>query len=150
MLLRQMETNEIDSVINLFSRYREDALISDEKYSENRVLHTIREYNIRPNLFFRIAVNGQRPVGLIGGFLSEDPVDIEVSATIQFCYLIEEFRDINNYKLMIDEFTNWGRQFKATNVRAIDIGNNVTRLQDVYEQLDFAPIRVSLMNRELV
>jgi hypothetical protein len=144
-----METYELDSVITLFNYYKDEAGIEDEKYSENKVLATVKEYNIRPNLFFRIALNGQRPVGLIGGFLSEDPVDTELVATIQFCYLIPEWNDLVNYQQLIGVFSDWARQCKATHIRAIDIGTRINRLDSVYDSLDFTPIRVSIMNKEI-
>lgn len=149
MIIRPMETYELDSVITLFNYYKDEAGIPEEKYSENKVLQTVKEYNIRPNLFFRISLNGQRPVGMIGGFLSEDPVDTELVATIQFNYLIPEFADQVNYHQMIGVFSDWARQCKATNIRAIDIGTKINRLDQVYNSLDFTPIRISIMNREI-
>jgi hypothetical protein len=109
----------------------------------------VREYCIRPNLFFRIALNGQRPVGLIGGFLSQDPVETQVTATIQFLYLIPEFAEINNYQNLVDEFVTWSSQFKVTQIRAIDIGYRMDRLKDVYDKLGFNPIRISIMNKDI-
>lgn len=147
MIIRQMEPREIDLVVNLFNYYRDEADIPH--YDENRVLTTVREYNIRPHLFFKIAVIGQRPVGLIGGFLSEDPVESQVAATIQFNYLIPEYATVDNYQQLVDEFESWARVVKAEQIRAFDIGNNVNRLQSVYDQLDFSPIRISIMNKEI-
>ena len=149
MIIRPMETNEIDSVVNLFNYYKDDALIAEERFDENKVLKTIREYNIRPNLFFRVAYNGLRPVGLIGGFLSDDPVEDELAATIQFNYLIPEFAQIENYGQLIKEFQHWAESLKVSQIRAIDIGKNIDRLKDVYEDLGFDPIRISIMNKEL-
>lgn len=149
MIIRPMETREIDLVITLFNYYRVEADISDESYDENRVLNTIREYNIRPNLFFRVAYNGTRPIGVIGGFLSEDAIELEVTATIQFNYLIPEFATVDNYGQLVDEFETWARQFKCTQIRAIDIGKNLTRLNKIYDQLEFDPIKVTIMNKEI-
>lgn len=149
MIIRSMQTHEIDSVVTLFDYYREAAQIDDDHYDENRVIQTVREYCIRPNLFFRLALNGQRPVGVVGGFLSEDPIDTEITATIQFLYLIPEFATVTNYDLMIKEFESWAEQFKVTAIRAIDIGRNPNRLSDVYAELEFDPIKVSIMNKEL-
>jgi hypothetical protein len=148
MIIREMETREIDLIVNLFAYYAEEAQVS-ERYDESRVLATVREYNIRPNLFFRVAYNGQRPIGIIGGFLSEDPVESEITATIQFNYLLPEFATVENYAEMIGSFQSWSQQFKCTQIRAIDIGTNLSRLNDVYDVLGFDPVRVSIMNKEL-
>jgi len=149
MIIRAMEPRELDVVLNLFNYYCEDAAISEEQYDQDRARETVREYCIRPNLFFRIAVNGQRPVGLIGGFLSQDPVETQVTATIQFLYLIPEFADIHTYQNLVDEFTKWSSEFKVTQVRAIDIGYRMDRLRDVYDELGFNPIRISIMNKDI-
>lgn len=147
MIIRKMETREIDLVVNLFNYYRDEADIP--QYDEDRVLMTVREYNIRPQLFFRIAVNGQRPVGLIGGFLSQDPVESEIVATIQFNYLIPEFNTRENYQLLIEEFESWAKQVGAEQIRAIDIGRNISRLEEIYDDFGFNPVRVTIMNKEL-
>jgi hypothetical protein len=144
-----MEPNEIDGVITLFNYYREAAAIPDDKYDENRLLTTLREYAIRSQLFLRIAYNGQRPIGIIGGFLSEDPVDTDFTANIQFCYLIPEFDNFDNYKELISVFTEWATACKVSAIRAIDIGSNYERLREVYERLDFDVIKINIMNKEI-
>ena len=149
MIIRKMETNEIDSIITLFNYYRDAAEIPEEKYDENKVINTVREYNIRPNLFFRVAYNGLRPVGFIGGFLSEDPVDTELIATIQFNFLIDEYATVEGYRELTDAFQEWAKELKATNIRAIDIGEKVSRLKQVYYELGFDPVRVEIMNKEI-
>lgn len=149
LIIRPMEPREIDSVLTLFEYYRSEADITEEKYSQDRVLRTVKEYNIRPNLFFRVAYAGLRPVGLIGGFLSEDPVEDEITATIQFNYIIPEYATVDNYSALIDAFTQWSQSFSVSQVRALDIGNKFNRLQSVYDQLDFNPVRISIMNKEL-
>lgn len=149
MIIREMETRELDSVLILFEYYRQAADISEERYDQDKVLKTIKEYCIRPNLFLRVAYIGLRPVGVIGGFLSEDPVDTEITATIQFNYLVDEYATIENYQLLIEAFQEWSQQFKVEQIRAIDIGNKINRLQSVYDQLGFNPVRVSIMNKEI-
>lgn len=149
MIIRPMEPNEIDLVVNLFNYYREAAGITEDHYDENKTLNTIREYCIRPNLFFHCAYNGRRPIGVIGGFLSEDPIDTERTATIQFNYLIPEFATIDNYGQLIAVFEKWAEQFTVSQIRAIDIGQNPNRLEAVYSDLAFNPVRVSIMNKEI-
>lgn len=149
MIIRTMETRELDSVLILFEYYRQAADISEERYDQDKVLKTIKEYCIRPNLFLRVAYMGLRPIGVIGGFLSEDPVDTEITATIQFNYLIDEYATIENYQQLIEAFQEWSQQFKVEQIRAIDIGNKINRLQSVYDQLGFNPVRVSIMNKEI-
>jgi len=149
MIIRSMEPREIDLVINLFNYYKDDAGISDDRYDQDRVLRTVREYNIRPNLFFRVAFNGQRPIGIIGGFISQDPIETETTATIQFNYLLDEFATVENYAELIAVFQEWAQQLGITQMRAIDIGQNISRLNDVYDTLGFDPVKVMIMNKEI-
>lgn len=147
MIIREMLPREIDGVITLFNYYRDAVDIDPDRYDENRVIMTVREYNIRHNLCFRVAFNGQRPVGVIGGFLSEDPVESEVTATVQFCFLLDEFATVDNYRSLLDEFESWSSQFNVSAIRCIDIGRNPNRLKTVYDQLGFDPIRIDIMNK---
>lgn len=147
MIIREMLPREIDAVITLFNYYRDAVGIDPERYDENRVIYTVREYNIRHNLCFRVALNGQRPVGIIGGFLSDDPIEAESTATVQFCFLLDEFATVSNYRLLLDEFESWAKQFKVTAIRCIDIGYNPNRLQAIYDELGFDPVRISIMNK---
>jgi hypothetical protein len=149
MIIREIDPKQVDSVITLFNYYRDEAGITDERYDENRVLQTIREYSIRPNLFFRVAYMAQRPIGVIGGFLSQDPIESEHTATIQFNYLIPEFATVDGYAQLIAVFEDWAHQLGITQIRAIDIGHNLTRLDDVYDVLGFDPVRISIMNKEI-
>ena len=150
MIIREMLPRELDSVLNLFNYYADDAGITDETFDADRLRHTVREYCIRPNLFFRVCYNGQRPVGVIGGFLSDDPVERTISATIQFHYLLPECADINNYQQMIDAFESWATECQAQQIRVIDIGHRLNRLHDIYDQLGYAPVRLSIMNKEII
>ena len=86
MIIRSMRPEEIDSVLILFEYYRSEAGIDDDIYDQDRVLNTVREFSIRNNLFFRIALVNQRPVGLVGGFLSPDP-ETELSACLQWRFV---------------------------------------------------------------
>jgi hypothetical protein len=149
IVVKKMQVEEIDLAINLFGYYRQAAGITDDRYDRDRVLMTVREYNIRPNLFFRLAWRGQRPVGLVGAFVSQDPVESEQTVTIQFCYLIEEFAELENYELLLDAVSDWAEQLKCSAIRALDIGDHLSKIRWVYEQLDFDPVTVTIMNREL-
>lgn len=144
-----MRPEEIDSVLILFEYYRQAADIDDDRYDQDRVLNTVREYCIRDNLFFRIALDNSRPVGLIGGFLSPDPVENEITATIQFLFLVNGYDSIDGYGMLVDQFTDWAKQCGATAVRAIDIGRDSQRLSDIYQQLGYRSVKVNIMNKEI-
>ena len=88
-------------------------------------------------------------MGVVGAFISEDPVETERVVTIQFCYLLPEFADISNYRNLIDTVQVWGKQMQCSHCRVIDIGNNIQRLQDIYDELGYSPVRLTLMTKEI-
>lgn len=149
MIVRSMRPEELDSVLTVFEYYRDSAGIDDDDYDQDRVLGTVKEYCIRPNLFFKIALDNNRPVGIVGGFLSPDPVERELTATIQFLFLIQGYDNLDNYDQLLTEFSAWAKQCGARAVRAIDIGKNITRLNSIYSELGYRPISVSIMNKEI-
>lgn len=147
--VKPMQPEQIDLVINLFNYYTQAADIDPQRLDRDRILITVREYNIRPNLFFRVAWSGQRPVGLVAAFLSQDPVEIEQTATIQFCYLLDEYADFDNYQQLLTAVQEWAKVNQCSAVRALDIGRHLEKIRWVYDQLEFDPVTVTILNREL-
>jgi hypothetical protein len=144
-----MEPDEMDLIVNLFEYYRDEALISESDWDVNRVVQVIKNYSINWNLFFRIAYEGTRPVGVIGGFVSEDPITGERCSAIQFNYLKPDYASVGNYKQLIDLFVEWSQEVKATDIKCMDIGNNPNRLEEVYEALDFTNQMLTIYGKEI-
>ena len=139
----------MDLIVNLFEYYRDEALIPDEAWDDQRVVKVIKNYSISWSLFFRVAYEGQRPVGVIGGFVSEDPITAERVSAIQFNYLKPEFASVGNYKQLIDHFLEWSNEVQAKNIKCMDIGDNATRLDEVYEELGFTSHSLSIYGKEI-
>ena len=144
-----MLPEELDSVVNLFQYYRDEVRIADQDYDEDRVTQTIRSYCINWGQFFRVAYEGQRPIGVIGGFISEDPIDGKASAAIQFCYLLESHANEYSYKELLDVFEAWAESVKATSIKCLDIGNNPNRLEDIYTNLGYKALPITIMGKEI-
>lgn len=149
MIIRNMQPDEIDGVVILFDYYRTEALIDDDRYNEDRVIETIRTYSVNWNLFFNVAYEGQRPIGLVGGFVGEDPIDGERCANIQFCYLVDSYHTRENYQQLIQVFEGWAREVKATSIKAIDIGYKPDRLKYFYETMGFKALPLVIMGKEI-
>lgn len=149
MIIRRMQPDEIDSVVVLFDYYRNAALIEDENYREEKVIETIRTYSINWNLFFNVAYEGGRPVGLVGGFVSEDPIEGSRCANIQFCYLVDSHHSKENYAQLISTFEEWAREVKATSIKALDIGYKPDRLKYFYETCGFKSLPLVIMGKEI-
>ena len=58
-------------------------------------------------------------------------------ASIQFVFLTEEHRSMENFKALLDAFEDWARSVKATMVFAGDIGINIERSRTLYKYLGF-------------
>jgi GNAT superfamily N-acetyltransferase len=149
MIIRKMLPEEIESVVTLFGYYREETLIPDETYDEQRLVQTIKNYTINWQLHFKIAFDGQRPVGVIGGFSSEDPVEKENSAAIQFCYLIPSHASRGNYRQLVEDFEDWAQQVGAKNIKVLDIGYKPNRLADLFDSMEYNPVALNIMSKEI-
>lgn len=149
MIIRKMLPEEIDAVAILFEYYREDALIRDEQYDQDRVIQTIKTYCINWNMMFNVAYEGGRPIGVIGGFVSQDPIDGTTCAAIQFCYMVDSHNTIDNYRELVQAFESWAREVKATSVKALDIGNRLDRLQYLYQTLGYKALPLVVMGKEI-
>lgn len=149
MIIRPMNPEELDLVVNVFEYYRDDANISDEQWNLQRVVQTIKHYTITWGLFFRVAYDGQRPVGVIGGFLAEDPITGEGGAAIQFCYLKPGYAELGNYRQLVDEFMTWAKSVHASSVKCLDIGNNPLRMSDIWEDLGFSTLPLEVYGKEI-
>jgi hypothetical protein len=149
MIIRKMLPEELDIVVNLFQYYREVVMIEDEDYDESRVAQTIKTYDINWNMFFNVAFEGQRPIGVIGGFITEDPIDGKCAAAIQFCYLLEKYASLTNYRQLVDTFEGWAREVNASSIKCLDIGNKPNRLEDLYSQLGYNKLPITIMGKEI-
>ena len=149
MIIRKMDPDEMDLIVNLFEYYKDEALIEDDEWQINRVVQTIKNYSLSWNLFFRIAYEGQRPIGVIGGFVSEDPITGERVAAIQFNYLKPDFASLGNYRQLVTEFVTWTEEVKANSIKCMDIGNDPTRLDEIYENLGFKRQTINIYGKEI-
>lgn len=149
MIIRKMLPEELDIVANVFQYYRDEVNIPDDEYDEDRVVQTIKTYDINWNMFFNVAYEGQRPVGVIGGFLSEDPIDGQASAAIQFCYLKDSHNSLSNYRQLVEKFEEWARECKARDIKCLDIGNKPNRLNDLYRDLGYRNLPLTIMGKEI-
>lgn len=149
MIIRKMLPEEIEHIVILFNYYRDEVGISDETYDEQRVVQTIKNYTLNWQLHFKVAFEGQRPIGIIGGFASEDPVERETSAAIQFCYLLPAYASLSNYRQLVEDFEAWAREGGAKTIKVLDIGYKPNRLQDMFDTLGYNPLPIKIMSKEI-
>ena len=138
MIIKAVDSTNIDSTMVLCEYYREEADISDDDYDHNSVLETIKTRSIHPEYCWFNLYEGQRPVGFISGCLTQAPWNNKILyAHIELVFILESHRSLDNFKMLIDAFTKWGEQFKVVDITAGDIGINVDRTRKLYEHLGF-------------
>lgn len=138
MIIKAVDSTNIDSTMVLCEYYREEAGISDDDYDHNSVLETIKTRSIHAEYCWFNLYEGQRPVGFISGCLTQAPWNKNILyAHIELVFILESHRSLDNFKMLIDAFTKWGTQFKVVDITAGDIGINVDRTRKLYEHLGF-------------
>jgi hypothetical protein len=145
MIVRKLQPHEMDGQVTLFQYYFDEAVevipSMAEEYDENSVLETIREFAILHTHCWFVALEGQRPVGFVAGFVSECPWNKEILYTnIAFIYLLETHRNMDNFRQLMAEFTSWSKNVKAKKITAGDIGINTDKMRKLYEHFDFKEI----------
>ena len=142
MIVRKMNAAEIDVTINLFHYYRDEAIESmpwiEDEYDENSVINTIRTHSSRWDHIWLNAYVNSRPVGFIAGFLSECPWNSSlVDANINFIYLLDSHKNMDNFRELLNGFYEWAKTCKAKNINAGDIGVDPERFKKLFEHMGF-------------
>lgn len=139
MIVRKMQASEIDSVTLLTRYYAQDAEVSDIEYDENEVVQTIKLYASHWEYCLFVLYEGQRPVGLIAGCVTKLPWTKQFNAHIDFVYILESHRNLQNFKMLLNEFEGWARLLKAKEITAGDLGIDPERNQKLYAHHGFKP-----------
>lgn len=150
MIIRKMLPEELELVGLLMQYYRDEAGIADDDYNEEKALQSIKSYAINWNLFLRVAYEGTRPVGIIGGFLTESPVTNEVATGIQFLYLLEQYSSTTNYMQLLAPFEEWSREVKATSIKFLGIGKTPSQIVNILNDLEFDRLGQQILAKEIV
>jgi len=153
MIVREMYVNEFDATVICFNYYRDAAIESipqiEEEYDENSVIKTIKARASRAEHCWFNAYDGQRIVGFVAGTLIPQPWNHQIlSANIDFIFLIDTHRNMDNFRLLMKKFEEWARHRGATSITGGDIGIDIDRTRTLFEHLGFTPML--LMNKELI
>ena len=148
-----MYVNEFDATVICFNYYRDRAIESipqiAEEYDENSVIKTIKARASRAEHCWFNIYDGQRIVGFIAGTLIPQPWNHEIlSANIDFIFLLDSHRNMDNFRLLMKKFEEWARHRGATSITGGDIGIDIDRTRTLFEHLGFTPML--LMNKELI
>lgn len=136
MEIRKIHPGEVDDLISIIHQYAEEAAeqmpeIAGE-ISDNIIVENIRAWSIQHTHNLLVAFDNTRPVGFVAGFITQMPWGSTFQASIQFLYLTESHRNMDNFRSLLEAFEDWARSRKATKVFAGDIGIDVERSRKVY------------------
>lgn len=145
MIVRKLTPIEFDSVVNLFHRYYDEAVDSiptmAEERDDNTIIETIKYYSSHYDHCWFVALEGTRPVGFIAGFASEAPWNKDIIyANIAFVYLIETHRSLDDFRSLMQSFTEWAHLIGAQKITAGDIGIDPEKMQKIYQHFEFKPV----------
>jgi hypothetical protein len=144
MIVRKMMPIEFDVTVNLFHYYRDEAVEKlpkiGEQYDENSMVETIRYYASHYDHCWFNLYHNSRPVGFVAGYINTLPWNKNiVESNIAFMFIIDEHRNMDNFRLLMKEFEQWSFHIGATAINAGDIGIDPERTQRLYEYFDFKP-----------
>lgn len=138
MIVRKIHPQELDITVNLCNYYAQEAAIPDDDYDVNSVAETVRLYSTHNEYIWLNLYEGQRPVGLIAGCITNAPWNRKkLHGHIDLVFLLESHRSLDNFKQLINKFEEWAKEMQATTITAGDIGINVERTKKVYNHLGF-------------
>lgn len=137
MIIRKMRADEIDTTVNLFKYYIEEANLTDDQWDENSLLEGIREFNIQAEYCWLNAYEGQRPIGLVAGCLTKPIYSRKLEAHINYIFLLESHRNMANFRELVTAFESWASSMRACEITAGDIGINPDRTRKLFTALDF-------------
>lgn len=141
MEIRKIHPGEIDDLLSIIHQYAVEASenmphIADE-IDDAVIVQNIRQWSIQATHNLLVAYEGYRPVGFIAGMIIQMPWGRTHQANIQFVFLTEESRTLENFKELLSAFEDWARSVKATMIFAGDIGVNVDRSRTLYKYLGY-------------
>jgi GNAT superfamily N-acetyltransferase len=141
MEIRKIHPGEIDDLLSIIHQYVEEAAetmpeIAGE-ISDQVIVENIRKWSIQHTHNLLVAFDGYRPVGFIAGFLVQMPWGSSLQANINFIFLSETYRNMDNFRNLLRSFEDWARQAGATKIFSGDIGIDIERSKKLYAYLDF-------------
>jgi GNAT superfamily N-acetyltransferase len=142
MTIKKLLPQDFDKTLYLFHEYRDEAIQSlpyiEEEYDEETVIEVIREYAILESHCWLNLYQGQTPIGFIAGYLVSKPWNKNlVLGHIQFIFVLEEHRNLEVFRDLLEAFEDWTKNFKAVGISAGDIGIDPDKMRKLYEHFDF-------------
>ena len=140
MIVRRPRADELDNIIIVMEYYRDEANLPDGEYDPDAMLNSVRSFMIQADHIWFNLYEGQRIVGIIGGYLTQLPWSRKIQAHVQFIYVLPSHRNLTNAKSLFEEFEKWAKNCGAERITAGDIGIDTERTQAFYQHLGFSAV----------
>lgn len=138
MVVRPPRADELDTTIILMEYYRDEANLPDGEYDSDAMAATVKNYMVHHDHCWFNLYDGQRPVGLVGGYIAQLPWSTKLIAHIQFLFILPSHRNIENGRKLTQMFEEWAKNLGAVKISAGDIGINPERTRAFYKQVGYA------------
>ena len=141
MIIRKITAGEIDDLLSVIKYYANEAKEAypeiESELDDEILVQNIRTWSIKPNYSLFVGYEGERTVGFIAGYLVQNPWGKDYQANINFIYMIDTHRTMENFKGLLAKFEDWAKTMRAVRITAGDIGIDIDRTRKLYEYLGF-------------
>ena len=124
--------------------YRDEANLPDGEYDSDAMIETVKEYIIDPSHAWFCLFEGERMVGICAGYLCAIPWSKNITANVQFLFVVPSHRNLASAVSLLKEFETWAWNQGAVKITAGDIGIDVERTQTFYEHCGYSVQGITL------
>ena len=129
---REITGEDFDALRDLGRMMHEEGSYSHLKFSDRRLLETFGRYMNDPDRIGIIAIQGDKPCGMIGGYVSKYYFSDQIVASDIAWFVLPEFRGTMIGVRLLDAFENWA---KAKGVEELRIGISTGVNMEAFDRL---------------
>ena len=116
VIVRRMRTDELDSTLIALEYMLDEVELPD--YDDAATVDNIRTYNIKADHVWFNAYENTRVVGSIGAYIYQDDWSLNISAHIQYFYVLPSHRDTLTAKQLVEDVVAWAKNIGAKKMTA--------------------------------
>jgi RimJ/RimL family protein N-acetyltransferase len=123
---REITGEDFDALRDLGRMMHEEGSYSHLEFSDRRLFETFERYMNDPDRIGIIAMKGDKPCGMIGGYVSKYYFSDELVAGDIAWFVVPEYRGSRVGLHLLDAFENWAKAKKVSELRiGISTGVNM-------------------------
>lgn len=126
MEYREITNEDFPALCDLGQMMHKEGSFSHLKFSKPRLLETFKCYMSDPDRIGIIAMQGEKPCGMIGGYVSKYYFSEELVANDIAWFVVPELRGTQVGLRLLDAFEEWAKSKKVSELRiGISTGVNM-------------------------